>query len=98
MQKALEFLLEDEVKALLQANFDDNPLKYWDTDKSYADIQLKEAHPIVRVKPIRYSQTDEQEFRIQLRELEVKQLAFKSTEHNKSSHSSPAFMVNNHSK
>lgn len=95
--KALEFRLEEEVKALLQANFDDNPLKYWDKDKSYADIQLKDANSIVRVKPMRYNQTDEQEFRVQLRELEEKQLAFKSTENNKSPHNSPAFMVNNHS-
>jgi len=59
-QRGPEFCLEYEVKALLQVNFDDNPLKYWDKDKSYADIQLKEAHSIVRVKPMRYSQTDEQ--------------------------------------
>jgi len=51
-QKALEFRLEDEVKALLQANFDDNPLKCWDKDKSDADIQLNEAHCIMRVKPM----------------------------------------------
>jgi len=61
-QKALEFYLEDEVKALLQANFDDNPLKYWDKDKSYADIQLKDTHSIVRVQLMRYNQIDEQEF------------------------------------
>jgi len=78
-QRALEFRLEEEVKALLQANFDDNPLKYWDKDKSYADIQLKEAHSIIRVKPMRYNQADELEFKAQLRELEDKQLAFKST-------------------
>jgi len=46
-QRALEFCLEEEVKALLQANFDDNPLKYWDKDKSCADIHLKDAHSIV---------------------------------------------------
>jgi len=96
-QRALEFRLEEEVKALLQANFDDNPLKYCDKDKSYADIQLKEAHSIVRVKPMRYNQVDELEFKAQLQELEEKQLAFKSTEDNKGPHSSPAFMVNNHS-
>lgn len=66
MQKALEFRLEEEVKALLQANFDDNPLKYWDKDESYGDIQLKDAHFIVRVKPMRYNQTDEHEFKLQL--------------------------------
>jgi len=37
-QRALELRLKEEVKALLQANFDENPLKYWDKDKSYADI------------------------------------------------------------
>lgn len=63
-QKALEFRLEEEVKALLQANFDDNLLKYWDKDKSYADIQLKEAHSIVRVRPMRYNKAYEQEFKI----------------------------------
>jgi len=65
-QKALEFRLEEDVKALLQANFDDNPLKYWDKDKSYADIQLKEARSIIRVKPMWYNQADEHELKIQL--------------------------------
>ena len=51
---SFEVWLETEVKALLQANFDDNPFKYWDKDKAYADIQLKDANAIVRVKPIRY--------------------------------------------
>ena len=55
-QRSFGFRLEEEVKALLQANFDDNPLKYYDKDKSYADIQLKEGHSIVRVKPtMRYN-------------------------------------------
>jgi len=89
--------LENEVKALLQANFDDNPLKYWDKDKAYADIQLKDANTIVPVKPIRYNQQDELEFKIQLKELVDRHLAFKSSEENKSPHSSLAFMVNNHS-
>ena len=63
-QRQLEFHLKEEVKTLLQANFDENPLKYWDRDKYYADIQLKGAHSIVRVKPMRYNQADEQEFKI----------------------------------
>ena len=46
---------------------------------------------------MRQNQIDEREFKIQLQELEEKQLAFKSTEDNKSPHSSPTFMVNNHS-
>ena len=57
---------------MLQANFDDNPLKYWDKDKSYADNQPKEAHSIVRVKPMRYNHADEHELKIQLQELEDK--------------------------
>jgi len=95
--QSFEIRLETEVKALLQANFDDNPLKYWDNDEAYADIQLKDANTIVRVKPIRYNQQDELEFKVQLKERENRQLAFKRSEENKSSHSSPAFMVNNHS-
>jgi len=94
---SFEVRLEHEVKALLQANFDDNPLKYWDKDKAYAVIQLKDANTVVRVKPIRYNQQDELEFKVHLKELEDRQLAFKSSEENKSPHSSPAFMVNNHS-
>ena len=94
---SFEVRLENEVKALMHANFDDNPLKYWDKDKAYADIQLKDANTIVRVKPIRYNQQDELEFKVQLKELVDRQLAFKSSEENKSPHSSPAFMVNNHS-
>ena len=95
--QSFDVRLEQEVKALLHANFDENPLKYWDKDKAYADIQLKDANTIVRVKPIRYNQQDELEFKVQLKELEDRQLAFKSSEDNKSPHSSPAFMVNNHS-
>jgi len=44
---SFEVRLETEVKALLQATFDDNPLKYLDKDKGYADIQLKDANTIV---------------------------------------------------
>ena len=95
-KQALEDRLEAEVRTLLQANFDDDPLKYWDKDQSYADIQLKDSSSIVRVKPMRYNQTDEHEFKIQLQELETKKLAFRTMEENKSPHSSPAFMVNNH--
>ena len=97
LMHSFEVRLEHEVKALLQANFDDNPFKYWDKDKAYADIQLKDANTVVRVKPIRYNQQDELKFKVQLKELEDRQLAFKSSEENKSPHSSLAFMVNNHS-
>jgi len=97
LMHSFEVRLESEVKALLQANFDDNPLKYWVKDKAYVDIQLKDANTIPRVKPIRHNQQDELEFKVQLKELADRQLAFKSSEENKSPHSSPAFMVNNHS-
>ena len=93
----MEFRLEEEVKALPHANFNDNPLKYWDKDKSYGDIQLKKAYSIIGVKPKRYDQADEHEIKIQLQELEEKQLAFKSTEDNKSPRDSPTFMVKNRS-
>ena len=76
--QSFEIRLETEVKALLQANFDDNPLKYWDKDKAYADIQLRDANTIVRVKPIHYDQQDELEFKVQLKELEDRQLALKA--------------------
>jgi len=61
---SFEVTLESEVEALLQANFDDNPLKYWDKDKAYADIQLKDANTIVSVKRIRYNQQDDLEFKV----------------------------------
>ena len=46
---------------------------------------------------MRYNQTDEQEFKMQLQVLEAKQLMFKSTEENKSPRSSLAFIAKNHS-
>ena len=94
---SFEVRLENEVEALLHANFDDNPLKFWDKDKAYADIQLKDANTVVRVKPIQYNQQDELEFKIQLKELVDRHLACKSSEENKSPYNSPAFMVNNRS-
>ena len=97
-QKPFEFRVKEEVKALLQANFDRNPLKYSDKDKSYASIRLKEAHSVVCVKLMRYNQADEQDFKIQLQEPEEKQLDLKSAEDNNSPHSSVPFMANNHSK
>ena len=96
-QKPLEFRGKEEVIALLQANFDDNPLKYSDKHKSYGGIRLQEAHSIVCVKLMRYNQANEKDFKIQVREPEEKQLDFRSAEDNKSPHSSAAFMVNNHS-
>jgi len=68
---SFEVRLESKVKALLQANFDDNPLKYWDKDKAYVDIQLKDANTIFRIKPIRYNQQDELEFKVQLENSKV---------------------------
>jgi len=38
LMHSVKVRLETEVKPLLQVNFDDNPLKYWDKDKAYADI------------------------------------------------------------
>ena len=70
----------------------DNPLKFWDKDKTFAKITLLNPNTNIRVKQMVYTYQDIQEFDKQIKELLDKGLIRNS----KSPHTSPAFMVRNH--
>ena len=79
-------------KDLCRELYSEDPLKFWDKDKSFAKIELIDSKTVIRVKQMVYTYKDQQEFKEQIDELLKKGLIRES----KSPHSSPAFMVRNH--
>ena len=87
--KSLDFC--HQIKIKLESLYVDNLLQFWDNNKIYATLELKDPNKIIRVKPMRHNELDVKEFQIQLKELCDLNLISPS----KSPHSSPAFMVRN---
>ena len=87
--KSLDFC--EQIKTRLETLYVDNPLQFWDSNKIYANLELKNPDKIIRVKPMRHNELDVKEFQVQLKELCDLNLIRPS----KSPHSSPAFMVRN---
>ena len=80
-----------QVQKKLDSLYVENPLQFWDNNKIYATLELKDPNKIIRVKPMRHNELDVKEFQQQLNEL----LNLKLIRPSKSPHSSPAFMVRN---
>ena len=80
-----------QIRLKLESLYVENPLQFWDTNKIYATLELKDPNNIIRVKPMRHNELDVKEFQTQLKELCNLNLIRPS----KSPHSSPAFMVRN---
>ena len=80
-----------QIRLNLESLYVENPLQFWDTNKIYATLELKDPNNIIRVKPMRHNELDVKEFQTQLKELCNLNLIRPS----KSPHSSPAFMVRN---
>ena len=78
-----------QIKLKLESLYVENPLQFWDNNKIYATLELKDPNKIIRVKPMRHNELDVKEFQIQLKELFNLNLIRPS----KSPHSSPDFMV-----
>ena len=72
--------------------FTEDPQKFWTKNQIYAKLEMKDPEKIIRVKPMRYNEPDQEEFKIQLKEL----IDAKLIQNSQSPHSSPAFMVRNH--
>ena len=87
--KSLDFY--SQIKLRLQSLYVENTLQFWENNKIYATLELKDPDKIIRVKPMRHNELDVKDFQIQLKELCDLQLIRPS----KSPHSSPAFMVRN---
>ena len=69
-----------------------DPLKFWNRDKTFAKITLLNSNTIIQVKQMMYTHQDSQEFDKQIKELLDKELIKNS----KSPHTNPAFIVRNH--
>ena len=76
---------------MLESLYVENPLQFWDHNKIYATLELKDPNKIIRVKLMRHNELDVKEFQTQLKELSELNLIRPS----KSPHSSLAFMVRN---
>ena len=63
-----------QIKQRLEALYVDNPLEFWENNKIYAHLELKDSDKIIRVKPMRHNEIDVKEFHIQLKELSDLQL------------------------
>ena len=80
-----------QVQKKLDSLYVENPLQFWDNNKIYVTLELKDSKKIIRVKPMRHNELDVKEFQQQLNEL----LNLKLIRPSKSPHSSPAFIVLN---
>ena len=87
--KSLDFCFQ--IKLILESLYVENPLQFWENNKIYATLELKDPDKIIRVKPMRHNELDVKEFQIQLKELCDLNLIRPS----KSPHSSPAFTIRN---
>ena len=87
--KSLDFC--SQIKTRLETLYVENPLQFWENNKIYANLELKDPDKIIKVKPMRHNELDVKEFQIQLKEFCDLNLIRPS----KSPHSSPAFMVRN---
>ena len=87
--KSLDFC--SQLKLKLESLYVENPLQFWDNNKIYANLELKDPDKIIRVKPMRHNELDVKEFQNQLKELCDLNLIRPS----KSPHYCLAFMVRN---
>jgi len=92
----LELFIKEQIveqqEKLCKELYSDNPLKCWDKDKTFSKITLLNPNTIIQVKQMVYTHQNIQEFDKQIKELLDKGLIRNS----KSPHTSPIFMVRNH--
>ena len=86
-----EQIVEQQGK-LCNELYSDNPLKFWDKDKTFAKITLLNPNTIIRVKQMVYTHQDIQKFNKQIKEFLDKGLI----RNKKSPHTNPAIMVRNY--
>ncbi|MBN8138669.1 hypothetical protein J0J21_23370, partial [Vibrio vulnificus] len=64
--------LEDEVAKItdkLEKCYTENPLKFWDKNQIFAQLEMKDKNKTIRIKPMRYNEEDQKEFKAQIKEL-----------------------------
>ncbi|KAL0339203.1 UNVERIFIED_CONTAM: putative enzymatic polyprotein [Sesamum angustifolium] len=84
----------ENVKRLIQRNFSENPLAWWDRNKIEATLKIKEEYKYeyVRYKPIQMNMEDKKDMQMIIRE----HINLGLIEPGISAYSSPGFLVRNH--
>ncbi|KAK4393897.1 Enzymatic polyprotein [Sesamum angolense] len=84
----------ENVKRLIQRNFSENPLTWWDRNKIEATLKIKEEckYEYVRYKPIQMNMEDKKDMQIIIKE----HISLGLVEPGISAYSSPGFLVRNH--
>ncbi|KAK4391466.1 movement protein [Sesamum angolense] len=84
----------ENVKRLIQRNFSENPLAWWDRNKIEATLKIKEEckYEYVRYKPIQMNMEDKKDMQIIIKE----HISLGLIEPGISAYSSPGFLVRNH--
>ncbi|KAK4405130.1 movement protein [Sesamum angolense] len=84
----------ENVKRLIQRNFSENPLAWWDKNKIEATLKIKEEckYEYVRYKPIQMNMEDKKDMQIIIKE----HINLGLIEPGISAYSSPGFLVRNH--
>lgn len=82
----------ENIKNKIKQCYSENPLQFWDKNQITAKLEMKDKCKEIRIKPMRYNPEDQNEFKIQIKEL----LNLKLIRPSHSPHSSPAFMVRKH--
>ncbi|KAL0368024.1 UNVERIFIED_CONTAM: movement protein [Sesamum calycinum] len=84
----------ENVKRLIQRNFSENPLAWWDRNKIEATLKIKEEckYEYVRYKPIQMNMKDKKDMQIIIKE----HINLGLIEPGISAYSSPGFLVRNH--
>ncbi|KAL0391026.1 UNVERIFIED_CONTAM: putative enzymatic polyprotein [Sesamum calycinum] len=84
----------ENVKRLIQRNFSENPLAWWDRNKIEAILKVKEEckYEYVRYKPIQMNMEDKKDMQMIIKE----HINLKLIEPGISAYSSPGFLVRNH--
>ncbi|KAK4385998.1 movement protein [Sesamum angolense] len=84
----------ENVKRLIQRNFSENPLEWWDRNKIEATLKIKEEckYEYVRYKPIQMNMEDKKDMQMIIKE----HINLGLIEPGISAYSSPGFLVRNH--
>ncbi|KAL0285780.1 UNVERIFIED_CONTAM: putative enzymatic polyprotein [Sesamum radiatum] len=84
----------ENVKRLIQRNFSENPLAWWDRNKIEATLKVKEEckYEYVRYKPIQINMEDKKDMQMIIKE----HINLGLIEPGVSAYSSPGFLVRNH--
>ncbi|KAK4398045.1 Enzymatic polyprotein [Sesamum angolense] len=84
----------ENVKRLIQRNFSENPLAWWDRNKIEATLEIKEEckYEYVRYKPIQMNMEDKKDMQMIIKE----HINLGLIEPGISAYSSPGFLVRNH--